>query len=234
MAPLTGGCHYDLGCGKFALTCGSCPVLGSNVDTDLSRQVWGRKHSVLSKINPEQLQIVGTSRWIADQARKSSLLNRFPITVIPNGLNTTDFSPRDKRFSRDTLGVPQDAKVVLFVADSAAIVRKGFDYLAAALSGMKDRRDLFLLSVGGSKPNVPDIAQLHLGKISNDRNVIGHLQRRRRFCHTVASRIIRPNCYGVHGLRHAGCWVRHWRHPRHGSPGSDWVSGTCKRFDRPP
>jgi glycosyltransferase involved in cell wall biosynthesis len=169
MGAFTGGCHYDNGCGKFTATCGACPVLGSNAETDLSRQVWTRKQSALSKLEPDRLHLVGTSRWIAAQATHSSLLGRFPVTIIPNGLDVADFAPRDKGFSRDLLGVPRDAKVVLFVADSAAIKRKGFDSLAAALAGMTEEPNLFLLSVGGGKPNVPNLPQLHLGKISHDR-----------------------------------------------------------------
>ncbi len=169
MGALTGGCHYDNGCGKFTARCGACPILGSSVDNDLSRQVWQRKHAALAQVPTERLHLVGTSRWIAGEANKSSLLGRFASTIIPNGLDTEDFAPRDKLFSRDLLGVPRDKKVVLFVADSAENKRKGFACLAGALEGLRDRNDLFLLSVGGSAPAVGDTPLLHLGRISSDR-----------------------------------------------------------------
>jgi len=169
MGALTGGCHYDGGCGKFNARCGACPVLGSTTEDDLSRQIWLRKHQALSRVDSNRIHLVGTSRWIAAEAKRSSLLSRFPSTIIPNGLDTEDFSPRDKAFSRDTLGVPRDKKVVLFVADSSAIKRKGFEQLAQALRLLRNRSDLFLLSVGGGNSNVADLPQLHLGRISNDR-----------------------------------------------------------------
>jgi glycosyltransferase involved in cell wall biosynthesis len=169
MAALTGGCHYDNGCGKFTARCGACPVLGSTVDDDLSRKIWLRKHHALESVETRRMHLIGTSRWIAAEAGRSSLLSRFPSTIIPNGLDTDDFAPRDKSFARDTLGVPRDKKVVLFVADSAAIRRKGFEQLAKALGALRGRSDLFLLSVGGGKPEVADLPQLHLGRISNDR-----------------------------------------------------------------
>ncbi len=171
MAPITGGCHYDLSCGKFATECGRCPVLGSTLENDLSRQVWRRKSLSLGKLPIDRLHIVGTSRWIAEQAKHSSLLGRFASSVIPNGLDVDVFSPRDKMTSRDSLGVPRGAKVVLFVADSANIKRKGFEYLAAALAGISGEPDIFLLSVGGGKPNVPNLPQLHLGKIGDDQRL---------------------------------------------------------------
>ena len=50
MAPLTGGCHYDQGCGRFAARCGACPELGSTDENDLSRQVWQRKDRALGAL----------------------------------------------------------------------------------------------------------------------------------------------------------------------------------------
>src|SRR5208282_295376 len=124
MGALTGGCHYDNGCGKFTARCGACPVLGSSIEEDLSRQIWLRKQAALENVPAGRMHLVGTSRWIAAEAKRSSLLGRFASTIIPNGLDIADFAPRDKGFSRDTLGVPRDKKVVLFVADSAANKRK--------------------------------------------------------------------------------------------------------------
>jgi glycosyltransferase involved in cell wall biosynthesis len=169
MGAMTGGCHYDNGCGKFTAKCGACPVLGSTKEDDLSRQIWLRKHAALESVPTGRMHLVGTSRWIAAEAKRSSLLGRFPSTIIPNGLDIDDFAPRDQGFARDTLGVPRGAKVVLFVADSAAIKRKGFDYLAQALEKLRGTPDLFLLSVGGGKPDVPNLPQLHLGRINHDR-----------------------------------------------------------------
>ena len=43
MNPFTGGCHYDMGCGRFTGKCGQCPQLGSTSDGDFSRRIWNRK-----------------------------------------------------------------------------------------------------------------------------------------------------------------------------------------------
>jgi glycosyltransferase involved in cell wall biosynthesis len=119
------------------------------------------------------LHIVGTSRWIAAEAKRSSLLGAFPISVIPNGLDTEEFAPRDKGFSRDLWSIPRDAKVVLFAAESLVNVRKGFHHLASALAGMKETKDLLLVSVGGSaggKFELPaGLPHLALGRVNNDR-----------------------------------------------------------------
>lgn len=171
MAALTGGCHYDDGCGKFTARCGACPQLGSRDDHDLSRQIWLRKHTALAGLPPGRLTVVGTSNWIAGEARRSSLLGGFPIHVIPNGLDTADFAPRDKRFARETIGLPAEARVVLFAADTVSVRRKGWALLVEALSGLRGQvENLVLVSIGHGKPPVdPSIRHEHLGSISNDR-----------------------------------------------------------------
>jgi glycosyltransferase involved in cell wall biosynthesis len=169
MAPVTGGCHYDQNCGRFTAKCGACPALGSKDENDLSRQVWERKNAALSSIDPKRLHLVATSRWVAEQAAKSSLLGRFGCTIIPNALDADVFRPLDKMFSRDVLGVPRDAKVVLFAADSAKHPRKGFAQLAQAIEGMSGIENLVLLSVGGAEPKLPGKRVIHLGKTGEDR-----------------------------------------------------------------
>jgi glycosyltransferase involved in cell wall biosynthesis len=168
MAPCTGGCHYDEGCGKFENRCGACPQLGSNDDNDLSREVWQRKNDALRSHG--KIQLVATSNWIAKQSRRSSLLRDFPVSVIPNGLDTNDFAPRDKMFARDTLGVPRDARVVLFAAESLLVKRKGFTLLLDALNGLQDEQNVLLLSVGVMRSQMESpVPQINLGKITMDR-----------------------------------------------------------------
>src|SRR5207237_8712681 len=137
---------------------------------DLSRQIWRRKKNSLAMIPPGMIHVVGTSRWIAGEANRSSLLGKFPISVIPNGLDTDEFAPRDKMFSRDLWGIPRDASVVLFAAESVANVRKGFHHLAGAVSGITGVRKPVLVSVGGGQsPFATDIPYLILGKVNHAR-----------------------------------------------------------------
>jgi glycosyltransferase involved in cell wall biosynthesis len=169
MNALTGGCHYTGGCEKFTAQCGACPQLTSRDEHDLSRQVWTRKKNSLNRVIG-RMHLVGTSRWITAEAQRSSLLKDFPATTIPNGLDTTDFAPRDKRFARESLGVPLDARVVLFVAESTDIVRKGYKYLVDALKSLTGIDKLMLMSIGGGKATIDaPLLQLHLGKIQHDR-----------------------------------------------------------------
>lgn len=170
MNALTGGCHYDNHCGKYVARCGACPQLNSADPRDLSHQIWQRKHESLTINRPGGMHLVATSRWIAAEAQRSSLLGKFPVTIIPNALDTNDFAPRNKQFCREMLGLPPDAQVVLFVADDTNNIRKGFGMLAEALRQMDADPRLTLLSLGVGRPEVGGaLRHVHLGKVSNDR-----------------------------------------------------------------
>jgi len=148
MNPFTGGCHHDWGCGNFADQCGACPQLGSSDPQDLTGVSWRRKHKAFTSIPPDRLQIIAPSRWLAEEARRASLFSNFPICVIPNGVDTQTFAPREKLSARVMLGIPADAHVLLFVAQWLGEPLKGLSYLADALAEMIDVPDIFLLSVG--------------------------------------------------------------------------------------
>ena len=153
MNAFTGGCHYSDGCVRFQDQCGTCPQLGSDKATDLSWQIWRRKYDVFSSLPRHRLHIVTPSRWLASEVERSSVLgDRFPISVIPYGVDTTAFAPRDPGPIRDALGIPQTAKVLLFGAHQIDNRRKGFAPLAAALEQLADLPDLFLLTVGKGRP----------------------------------------------------------------------------------
>jgi glycosyltransferase involved in cell wall biosynthesis len=169
MNPMTGGCHYSGGCQRFDSQCGRCPLLGSNSDHDPTRAIWKRKCQSLSLLSPMQLQIVADSTWLAARAQESSLLKQFKIRVIHYGIDTDVFRPRSRMAARASLGITDDALVVLFVAESVTNRRKGLGHLVGALRLMSEIPKLFLLSVGGDACEVPIERSLHLGAISNER-----------------------------------------------------------------
>ena len=170
MNPFTGGCHFDDGCGKFATGCGGCPQLGSSDPGDLSHQIWQRKFRALKQIGSRKLHIVVLSQSTVATVKASSLLGRFPVTVIPNGLDVDEFAPRGRRTAREILGVPTESRIILFAADDTQSRRKGLGLLLEALSGLERVPNLFLLSMGGGHPEIPArIAHRHLGRIRDDR-----------------------------------------------------------------
>lgn len=171
MNAFTGGCHYDHRCGRFSGSCGDCPQLGSSHEQDLSRAVWERKRQAIQAVTTGRLRIVTPSRWLADEARKSSVFSETRVDVIPYGLDLEVFAPRDKAYSRDLLGIPQDARVVFFLADVVDNRRKGFSFLLEALPHCAKRVEkLLLVSLGQQPPQAEGgMPWLHLGSIHDDR-----------------------------------------------------------------
>ncbi len=165
-----GGCHSPEGCDKYTEQCGACPQLGSQNPEDLSRQIWQRKSSVFRRIPPGRLYIVSPSRWLMNEAKRSSLLKDFPVVLIPHGVDIEVFRPRDRDLARDLLAIPQDALVVLFVAEPIDRPIKNFALLAQALEGMGGLPSLLLVSAGSGRPPVEvRVPYLNLGSLGNER-----------------------------------------------------------------
>jgi glycosyltransferase involved in cell wall biosynthesis len=170
MDALTGGCSFNEDCSNFTTECGSCPQLGSHSGSDLTHQVWKRKKSVYSKLTASRLQIVAPSRWLCDEVQRSSLLKNFTCTVIPYGLDTEVFAPRNRYAAREVLGIPQEVRVILFVADGISVPRKGLHLLTEALSAMEGSSRPFLVALGpGQAPLSKELPLLQLESASNDR-----------------------------------------------------------------
>lgn len=148
MNPFTGGCHFDGGCGKYLEQCGGCPQIGSLERHDLSARIWQRKNAAFAACSASSMHLVTPSHWLATEAKKSTLLGRFPVTVIPYGVDTERFQPRDRRFARQLFGIPHEARVVLFVADWAGEKRKGLELLIEAIRGIEDLPELCVFTIG--------------------------------------------------------------------------------------
>ena len=169
MNALTGGCHYNDGCRRHETGCGKCPQLGSHSSNDLSTRLWKAKNRIYHSIDPTRMHLVAPSRWLAQEAQKSPLLSRFPVRVIANGLDTRIFRPFDRRIARAALNLPEDARIVIFVAESAANRRKGYAELLKALDALVGQPGLMLLTLGAdSGLATRGIPNRQLGHISDD------------------------------------------------------------------
>jgi glycosyltransferase involved in cell wall biosynthesis len=170
MNPFTGGCHFDGGCGRFTRSCGSCPQLIGNGITDFSHECWTRKNRVYQALRPGNLHLVAPSQWLAREVRRSSLLSSHPVTVIPYGLDTDVFQPRDSRVARDVLGLRQDSKVILFLVDWASEARKGLPQLVEALSAISDESKVCLVVLGNGRADLPPrLSKVRLEYVQSDR-----------------------------------------------------------------
>lgn len=102
MGAFSGGCNYYYYCPKFEQQCGACPALSSTIENDLSRQEWQLKDQLYHKYL-NRLHIVTCSNWLADCARRSSLLRDADIRVIPNCIDVEVYKPLPKMHRDDVI-----------------------------------------------------------------------------------------------------------------------------------
>lgn len=172
MWALTGHCGYSFDCTRWKIGCGKCPYPEAHpaIKRDATRLEWKLKDWVYSQSN---LTIVCPSEWMAEQAKQSSLINRFSIHSIPHGINTKIFQPLDSEQCRLQMGIPLKKKVLLFSAVKLSDHRKGGDLLIKALSSLPEslKAETVLLVFGNDGQVLSEavgISAHDLGYLSDD------------------------------------------------------------------
>ena len=169
--PFCGVCHYFLDCQLYQTHCGYCPILHSCKEKDLAYHIFEEKLRAYQDLN---LHIVTPSRWLGECAKQSALFGRFPITVIPNCLETDVYCPLSKQEIDERLSVALERNpalhavkravgekaakpLVLYGAMNAATDRiKGFASLLSALQTLDNQRfEANLIVFGASESDLP-------------------------------------------------------------------------------
>lgn len=93
----TGVCHHAAKCRRFEKECGDCPLLGKGASPkDISHFTLLKKFKAYREAMPvdadkeadgkseSPIHFVAVSNWLANLARRSTLLASMPVSVIPN------------------------------------------------------------------------------------------------------------------------------------------------------
>jgi len=112
------------------------------------------------------IAIVSPSGWLYKEAKSSEVLKNFEHYIVPYGLDTKLFKTKDKICSRKLLKLPENKKIILFVADSLKDTRKGFSHLAEALKFFSDD-DLLLVTVGSGMITTEENKTTSFGYVKN-------------------------------------------------------------------
>jgi len=84
MNPFTGACHYSLGCEGFKSSCAGCPAVKSVFYKRVSDLLTTKNEAVAKVPN---LSVVSPSRWLAEEAKHSTVFASHSISVIPNPID---------------------------------------------------------------------------------------------------------------------------------------------------
>ncbi|MEE0922290.1 MAG: glycosyltransferase [Paludibacteraceae bacterium] len=169
--PFCGVCHYFIDCERYKTHCSDCPMLHSGKEKDLAYSIFEEKMRAYRDL---KLHIVTPSRWLGECAKQSALFGRFPVTIIPNCLETDVYRPLSEQEINERLSVAIEhnpalhnvkraagekaAKpLILYGAMNAATDRrKGFISLLSALQKL-DRQgfEANLVVFGASESDLP-------------------------------------------------------------------------------
>ena len=170
--PFCAVCHYFIDCQRYQTHCGNCPMLHSGGrEKDLAYRVFEKKMRAYKGLN---MHIVTPSRWLGECAKQSALFGQFPVTVIPNCLDTDTYRPLSDdelkqylafaiaqnpalRAAERAAGEKAAKPMILYGAMNAATDRrKGFASLLSALQELdKQGFEANLLVFGASESDLP-------------------------------------------------------------------------------
>jgi glycosyltransferase involved in cell wall biosynthesis len=153
---LSGHCAHSFGCERWRIGCGECPDLTiyPDIRRDATAQNWERKRQIYAR---SRFYVATPSKWLTEKVEQSILcLGMMGRKVIPNGVDLKLFHPAEPKQVRASLGLPQDAKIILFTANGIrANTSKDFRTMREAVERVVSRLDgqrLLFIALGEDGP----------------------------------------------------------------------------------
>ena len=148
----TGHCaYYDyVNCNKWQTECNKCPALKDyprSIIFDRSRESFNDKKRIFNSV--EDLTLVTPSKWLAEETKKS-FLSRYPVQVINNGIDLSNFKPSIGDF-RIKHGI-EDKFIILGVANVWGR-RKGMEYFIEISKKLKKDESIVLVGLSQEQQN---------------------------------------------------------------------------------
>src|SRR5215831_6457646 len=151
---VTGGCFLYRGCDLYSDTCKPCPILRWPANRFLAADEQSRKLRAYHKCGA---RLVANSQWLVEIVGRSPIAKACgEVRVIPPGIDTTVFKPRDKNLCRKHLDLSADAFVIVTGVTSLTDANKNVSWLFKQLSHLPDLADVIVLAFGEGAVPVPD------------------------------------------------------------------------------
>lgn len=153
---LAGHCAHSFDCERWKTGCGQCPNL--SIDPPVARDAthfnWRRKQDIFAS---SKLYVATPSRWLMERVEQSILMpGVVEARMIENSIHECFFEERERAETRRSLGLSDNALVLLFAANTIRENRwKDFATLRGTLerlSGQLSGRELVLLALGDEGP----------------------------------------------------------------------------------
>lgn len=145
--PITGHCSYFTfaGCNKWKSQCKICPQKSSYPTSwliDRSEENFILKKKLFTSLS--DITLVPVSKWLSE-ILKESFLNKYPIKVIHNGINTNIFKPQIANTFRSKHGLERHF-LILGVANEWS-PRKGLEDFIAMSKLLNDDSKVVLIGL---------------------------------------------------------------------------------------
>jgi glycosyltransferase involved in cell wall biosynthesis len=152
----SGHCVHSFDCERWKIGCGNCFKLTiyPAIRRDATAYNLRNKQEIYRK---SRIYLVTPCDWLMQKAKRSILLPAIAqARVIPYGIDLSVFCPGDVMNARSILGIPQDARVLLFVANSIQEnIWKDYSTMRAAVSLISQRinsEKLIFIALGEDAP----------------------------------------------------------------------------------
>ncbi len=107
-----------------------------------------RRKNIYQKL--KNTTLVSPSLWLKEKIERSFLKDR-KIVHIPNGISIVDYKRYDKIKARQELNLPQDKKIIMFLAAGGKDdKRKGWEYVEEMIKKYQQEKNVLFLCVGGT------------------------------------------------------------------------------------
>lgn len=171
MMSFTGNCFHSLDCERWKTGCGQCPYpnIAPPITVDNTRVAWKLKDWAYSR---SRLTVVALSTWMVELA-KQSMLHRFSVHHIPNGIDTDIYRPHEQELCRSVLNIPKRKKVLMFMAANLGGRLKGADLFTRVVQSLPEslKAEMMILLLGRrgeALSNSLGVRTMYLGYVGSD------------------------------------------------------------------
>lgn len=135
------------------------------------RILWNNAKALINKKNKQyekmNVHVVTPSQWLLERTQNTTL-GMQDCRLIPNGVDTNLFVPSNKQQAREQLNLPQDKKIVMFLATAGkANTWKGWVYAEEVIKAFRLDPSVLFLNVGNLQDESPEEQVEYRGHVND-------------------------------------------------------------------